>query len=59
MSDFSQANGEVKLQRVPKWLCNRGTGRTHRLRFIRRQNLEKAFIGPFMTSRQACKAMYM
>jgi len=37
----------MKLQRVRKWLCNRGTGRTHRLRFIRRQHLENVYR-PFL-----------
>ena len=43
MSDFSRANSEMKLQRVPKWLCNRGTGRMHRLHYICRQNLESVY----------------
>ena len=33
----------MKLQRVPKWLCNHGTGRTHRLRYTRRQKLENVY----------------
>ena len=33
----------MKLQRVPKWLCNHGTGRMYRLRYIRRQHLENIY----------------
>ena len=33
----------MKLQRVPKWLCNSGTSRMHHLHYIRRQNLENVY----------------
>ena len=33
----------MNLQPVPKWLCNCGTGRTHRLRCTRRQKLENVY----------------
>ena len=51
--------------RVPKWLCNHGTGRMHRLRYIRRQHLENiyrpvshylcgAHEGPFLRKAHIC-----
>ena len=36
-------NGEVKIQRVPMWLCHGGTGHMHRSRYIRRQTSENVY----------------